>query len=156
MKRQLSTKLTILAKIILPGLWLFIVGLITLMAFLGLEPKSTSQPLPKFLLLGMLIGGATIYYFTVMKFMAVAVDNRFLYVSNFLKEVSIPLSNVRNVTEIVWLRGNPVTIHLRTPSEFGSKITFIPKSKGFTKSLQSHPVVAELRQMTQTKIAEAS
>src|SRR5688572_12628627 len=98
MRRQLSTKLTILAKVILPGFWLFMVGLITLMAFLGLEPKSTSQPLPKFLMLGMLIVGATIFYFTVMKFMAVTVDDRFLYVSNFLKEVSIPLSNIGDVT----------------------------------------------------------
>ncbi len=155
MRRQLSTKLTILAKIVLPGFWLFTIGLITLMAFLGVEPKSTSQPSPKFLLLGMEIVGATIYYFTVMKFMAVAVDERFLFVSNFLKEISIPLSNVSDVTEIVWIRGNPVTIHLRTPSEFGRKITFIPKSKGLFKFFQPHPFVAELKEMAKTKIAEA-
>lgn len=153
MKKQLSSKLTILAKIILPGFWLFIIGLITLMAFLNLETKSSSQPPPRFVFLSMFVSGAVIYYFTVSKFMAVAVDESFLYVSNFLKEISIPLSNIRDVTEIIWLKGNPVTIHLRTPSEFGSKITFIPKSKGFLKFFQSHPVVAELKETAKTKMS---
>ncbi len=91
-----------------------------------------------------------IFYFTIMKYMKVSVDDDFLYVSNYWKEIKIPFSDISDVTEIVWIRGHPTTIHLKTPSEFGSKITFIPKSKGY-KFFKPHPVVDELKVLAKIK-----
>lgn len=152
MKRELSTKLTILTKIILPVFSTLVMCLITLTMFLGAE-QNNHQPPPKFQMLGATAAVAAFFYFTVMRFMRVHVDEKFLYVSNFLKEISIPLAGIRDVTEIVWLRGHPITIHLRDASEFGSKITFLPKSKGF-KFFQPHPVVAELKETAQAARAK--
>jgi hypothetical protein len=149
MRRQLSARLTILAKIIMPGLWIFVWSLTTLMMFIGLDERTQS---PGFLFFGVGFASIVILYFTVMKYMKVAIDDRFLYVSNYLKEVSIPLSNIQDVTEIIWLRGHPVTIHLKTPSEFGSKITFMPMSQGF-KFFQPHPVVGELKELAKINVS---
>ena len=147
MKRELSAKLTILTKIILPGFWMLMMGIITLTLFFGVE--RSGQP-SKFMFVGLWLTGAAFFYFTVMKFQKVSVDADFLYVSNFIKEIKIPLSEIYDVTEIVWLRGHPVTIHLKKPSEFGLKITFMPKSQGF-KFFKPHPVVPELKEMAKAK-----
>lgn len=98
----------------------------------------------------MLIGGAAAFYFTTGKYKKVSVDDRFLYVSNFLKEIKIPLSEIGDITEIKWVRGHPVTIHLRNESEFGRKITFTPKLRGL-RFFSSDPVVEELKEMAGIK-----
>ena len=108
----------------------------------------------KLLFFGIGIGATAIFYFTVMKFMVVSVDDDFLYVSNYSKEISIPLSDIEKVTEVVRVRGHPVTIHLKTPSAFGSKIVFTPKSYGF-RLFSANPLVAELNELAETKSAEA-
>lgn len=151
MKRQLSSKLTFLTKIILPAVCITMWTVITLTMFLGFG--ESRQPLPKFLFLGFSIGGTAILYFTVMKYKAVSIDDDFLYVSNYLKEISIPLSNIRDVTEIRRVRGHPVTIHLQIPSEFGSKITFTPKAKGF-RFFSANPLVEELKELARLKGAK--
>ncbi len=120
--------------------------------FLG---KDNSPLWLKVLFVGIGIGATAIFYFTVMKFMVVSVDDDFLYVSNYSKEISIPLSNIEKVTEIVWIRGHPVTIHLKTASDFGSKIVFTPKSYGF-RLFSANPLVAEINELAKIKSAEAA
>ena len=100
------------------------------------------------------IGVTAIFYFTVMKYMVVSIDDDFLYVSNYSKEISTPLSNIEKVTELVWVRGHPVTIHLKTASDFGSKIVFTPKAHGF-RFFSANPLVAELNELARLKSAEA-
>lgn len=90
--------------------------------------------------------GTLAMYLTVMKYKKVAVDDRFLYVSNYRKEITIPLSNIGDVTEVKWVRTRPITIHLKTDSEFGRKIIFTPKWKGFS-AFASNPIVAELKEL---------
>lgn len=148
MKRELSAKLTILPKIILPIFVLFIWSIVTLTAFFSANPR-TAQP--KFLFLGLLFVLAAFFYFTVMRFMKVSVDEDFLYVSNYLKEIAVPLSDIVDVTEITWIRGHPVTIHLKTATPFGKKITFMPKPR-FFKFFSPHPVVDELRQLAKNQL----
>jgi hypothetical protein len=61
----------------------------------------------------------------------VGVDDKCLHVSNYRKEICIPFGNIADVTKS-WLTFQPggrmVTVHLRTPTEFGSKIRFWPNS----------------------------
>jgi hypothetical protein len=150
MKRELSSKLTFVAKVVMPGLWILVWFVMTLTALVGVDGR-TGPPPPLFFVMG--IGGTAILYFTVMRYMKVSVGESFLYVSNYLKEIKIPLSDIGDVTEIVWLRGHPVTIHLKRRSEFGSKITFMPHSQGL-KFLSPHPVVGELKELAQRNDAE--
>lgn len=81
-----------------------------------------------------------------------------LGVSNYLKEISIPLTDISEVTaldfkqllEKAWLNYHPVTVHLKRSSAFGNRITFMPEFD-ISSFGSSHPVVAELRKFAQTR-----
>ena len=89
-------------------------------------------------------------YFTVMHYKDVSVDDEFLYVSNYRKEIKIPVSNIENVTEIKWIRTRPITIHLKNDSEFGRKIVFMPKFNGF-RIVADNPMIAELKKLAKSE-----
>jgi hypothetical protein len=85
---------------------------------------------------------------------AVAIDETELYISNYLREISVPLSDVEQVAEGGWFRRGTVTIHLRPQTVFGRRILFWPtvRKSSFWNGLMigglfaaSHPIVAELR-----------
>lgn len=139
MKRQLSGNLTVLVKIIIPAYWILFWGALGLMMFFSVDERTKPPPGLFFIFA---VGGSAIMYFTAMKYMKVSVDDKFLYVSNYRKEISIPLSEIADVTQNVWVRGRPVTIHLKTVSPFGRKIRFLPKSRdlGF---LKPNPVIGK-------------
>lgn len=143
MKKQLSGNLTILVKIIIPAYWFLFWGTVGLMMLVGVDEKT--KPPPALFFIFAVIGSA-IMYFTAMKYMKVSADDKFLYVSNYLNEIPIPLSDIADVTQNVWVRGRPVTIHLKTISPFGRKIRFLPKSRGLG-FLKSNPVIGELKEM---------
>jgi hypothetical protein len=100
-----------------------------------------------FLLIGFV--GVFSMYLTVMRYKKVSVDERFLYVSNYRKEIEISVSNIDNVTEIKWIRTRPITIHLKNDSEFGRKIVFTPKLDGF-RIFADNPLIAELKELSKT------
>lgn len=70
-----------------------------------------------------------------------------LLVSNYRREISIPLSDIESVTQSFWQKHRPVTITLRQPSEFGDRIMFVPTILWSWRAWtwKPHPVVDELR-----------
>jgi hypothetical protein len=105
---------------------------------------------PKFVFLLFWIVGIAFIYWSCIRLKDVSVDDNFLYVSNYMKEISIPLSDIHDVTENIWVNIHPVTIHLKSPSEFGDKIIFMPKVRYFS-FFSSHPVVGELKELARKK-----
>jgi hypothetical protein len=79
----------------------------------------------------------------------VAVDDRFLYVSDYPTsvEVAVPLSDIVRVTQRRGKMIRPATLYLRSPSQFGEHIQFQPiVEKGETGwAWQENRVVEELR-----------
>jgi hypothetical protein len=133
MKRTLSSELTGFYKFF-PAFWIPFFGLGTAGLFLGVFQGKNGSPAPDFLKLVFLcfwIGGSFFSYITCGALKEVDADEHFLSVSNFINEISIPLADVGDVTENYWLDIHPVTAHLKRPSRFGSKITFMPKIKLF-------------------------
>jgi len=118
------------------------------MMFLG-GSEDADTNFKRVFLIGWVFGCAFIYW-SCIRLKEVSVDDNFLYVSNYLKEISIPLSKIYDVTENVWLNSHPVTIHLTSPSEFGEKIVFMPKIRFFA-FFSSHPVVNELKELARSK-----
>ena len=78
----------------------------------------------------------------------VSVDDNNLYVSYYLKEIPIPLSKVRGVSQFIGGNGF-VTIRLISSSEFGSQIRFMPKWRPFAL-FSPHPVVYELMRLIES------
>lgn len=66
-----------------------------------------------------------------------------LYVSNYLRRVRIPLTEVAAVKESSFLGGKQwtVVVELRGRSEFGERIVFIPRWFGFA----AHDIAEEIR-----------
>ena len=129
-------------KIVFPAFWILLFGFATLTLFLG-GADGPNAP-PKWLVLFVWIAGAAYICWSCFRLKEVSVDDNYLYVSNYFKEIAIPLTEIYDVTENVWLQMHPVTIHLRSPSEFGNKIVFMPKARMFA-FFSSHPVVNELK-----------
>lgn len=143
MRRTLSSSLTFLHKIIVPAVWLVLFGFITFASFL---PGSGVPHAAGSFSLVMLIVGAALMYRFGLRLKVVSVDDNYLYVSNYAKEIAIPLDEISDVTENKWANNRPVTIRLRSPSEFGDKIVFMPKVK-MLLFFGDHPVATELREL---------
>src|SRR5215204_3382615 len=130
MKRRLSSLQTPLTKIVFPALWIPLFGWGTLTMFLG-GFKDAGDNFKWLFLFGWLTGSAFIYW-SCVRLKEVSVDDDYLHVSNYLKKARIPLSQIYDVTENVWLNLHPVTIHLKSPSEFGDRIVFMPPGRIFS------------------------
>jgi hypothetical protein len=148
MRRRLSSLQTFLTKVIFPAIWIPLIGIGTLTMFRG-GFQGVGAPPTWIFLFGWIAGSAFIYW-NCIRLKEVSTDDDFLYVSNYLKEISIPLSEIYDVTENVWLSIHPVTIHLKSQSEFGDKIVFMPKVRFFA-FFRSHPVVTELKELASSK-----
>jgi hypothetical protein len=140
--RTLSSAQTFWIKFVIPGLWtpLFGAGMLALwpVARAKLPPY-----LPWFFLLAWLAGIVfSVWIYAGLK--RVRMDQDTLYISNFLREIAVPLSEVDSVTEKRWIRSHPVTIVLRHPTELGDKITFLPTVRLFTFAWEPHPVVEQI------------
>ena len=133
-------------KIILPAIWIPLFGFGVFMIFLG---GMNGGPSSKWELLLVWVAGSAFTYWSGAPLKEVSVDDNFLYVSNYFKEISIPLSEIYDVTENKWLNIHPVTIHLKSPSEFGGKIVFMPKVR--FAFFGSHPVVNQLKKLASSK-----
>jgi hypothetical protein len=149
MKRRLSSLQTVLQKVILPAIWIPLFGIVTLSMVFGSTGSHSASPNWLFVLIW-IVGSAFIVWGSV-RLKEVSVDDDYLYVSNYLKEIAIPLSDIFDVTENRLLNYRPVTIHLKSPSEFGDKIVFMPTVRFFA-GFSSHPVVAELKDLARPRI----
>ena len=144
MRRRLSSYQTILTKFILPALWIPLFGVATVGSF---SSGDIGTP-PPWIFLFVWIGGSALLLFDAARLKYVSVDDDFLYASNYFREIVIPLRDIYDVTENVWLKLHPVTVHLKHPSEFGDKIVFMPKTR--FSFFSSHPVVKELKQLARS------
>ena len=78
----------------------------------------------------------------------VAVDDRFLYVADNpgAAEIAIPLDHVIRVKQRRAKQLRPVSVYLRSPSPFGSRIRFLPPLE-FGWAWREDHVVGELRKL---------
>jgi hypothetical protein len=152
MRRRLSSLQTFFVKFVFPAIWITGWTVATVAMFFA-NFKGADES-PKWFFLFILIVGVFMFYWTCMRLKLVHVDDDYLYVSNYLKEISIPLSDIYDVTENVWINSHPVTIHLLSPSAFGDKIVFMPPVRFFT-FFSAHPVVEELKALANSKAKTA-
>ena len=135
-------------KIVMPALWVPMFGTGALTMLIGNIEHGENGP-PKLLFLFAWIAGAIFVYWSCVRLKAVSVDEHYLYVSNYLKEIVIPLSEIEDVTENKWINIHPVTVHLKSGSEFGQRIMFMPTVRFF--GFGSHPVVNELKELARVQ-----
>ena len=135
MRRQLSSAMTPINKF---GLPVFIVAFCLNAAFRVGVPNGW----PVVLVMTVML---VVWYFVAGRLLVVRLDDKLLYVSNYRREIEIPLSEVAKVVENKLINSRNVTIYLTRPSAFGSQITFMPEVHFFL-FFRDHPVVAQLNQ----------
>ena len=77
-----------------------------------------------------------IWYVLTYRWKSVYLAGSTLYVSNYLKKVKIPLSEVKEIKASSWWGWQPrtVTMTLKARSEFGDRIVFVPRGVGLGDS----------------------
>jgi hypothetical protein len=146
--RTISSAQTFLMKFVFPTFWISIFGFGTLTLFLGGFRGPNNSPPPDGMKWSFLAGwilGTLFIYWACARLKKVRIDDSAIYVSNYLKEIRVPFDAIAEVTENRWINIHPVTIRLRSASEFGDRVTFMPKMRIF--NWRSHPVVTELREL---------
>jgi hypothetical protein len=139
--------LTFVTKFIFPTFWIVGFGFGTLAMWAGQLTDRRGAPPPievEFAFLAAFALGSVFILWTCARLKKIRVDDRSIYVSNFFKEISLPIGMIVNVADSRWLNRRPMTIRFRDGTEFGEKITFIPK-QGLFLPWRHHPVVEELR-----------
>lgn len=93
---------------------------------------------------------AAIFGWLALKVKRVEVDAEHLYVSDYRKEVRIPLEEIVDVTEMRWVQPHWVTVHLTRPSDFGKKIVFVPPWR-FGAFWTKNELVGDLKELARSK-----
>ncbi len=149
-KSDLSSAWTFSAKFVFPVLWISGFGLGTVSLWLDAFHGRNNELPPsvmKFVFLGVWIIGSAFILRACAGLKRVRVDERQLFVSNYLREICIPFSAVRDVRQNRWLNMRPITIYFRDVTEFGDRATFMPKRRIAIRFWRVDPVVDELKQL---------
>ncbi len=113
-----------------PVAWVspFLIGAIRLFWEWLTLPGGAKSPFADFnpLILLFPILGGTFAFWMLGGLKRVFLKGDSLLVSNYLKEVEIPLSDVEHVSGPENSSHRRIAIHLRSPSAFGNKIVFMP------------------------------
>ena len=149
MNRQLSSQWTLFYKVIFPTIWIGGFALATGLMFISPNGWNVNQDVREFrwtFLLALIVGAVFIYW-SCIRMKKVWLAQNLLIISNYVKEISVPLQQVERVSGSIFMTPELVWVHFRRPTVFGARIVFMPKLRllgGFLK----HPIVEELRQLT--------
>ena len=129
-----------------PVVWVAGFGFGTALLF-GADGRLGERPPPPEMkwvcLAGLLVGSVAVYWWGV-RLVRVVMTEQELRISNYLREIVVPLSAIDEVAENRWIKSHPVTIQFVRRTDFGHRIVFMPKARPFSR-FSPHPIVAELR-----------
>jgi hypothetical protein len=149
-ERNLSSAWTFWAKFVLPVGWISGFGTGTMLLWLAdFHDRNNALPPPqmKFAFLAVWILGSTLILWANAGLKRVRMDERQLYVSNYIKEISIPFNAIIDVTQNRWINSRPITIYFRGATEFGDQAKFMPKRFLSFQFWRIDPIVDELKRL---------
>ena len=143
MKRQISSNDTFFYKIILPVF--FLICAVVVPPLVYLYDRENNAVAAVFVFISLFIIAALVFVMT-KALKKLSLDGDVLYVSNYRKEIAVPVSNI---DKILWFGDiRPTMIYLKTASEFGKKINLYPI---FTVTSGLNPIVEELKELAKIK-----
>jgi hypothetical protein len=147
--RLLSSRQTFITKVLFPIIWIGGFAVATLSLFLFPDSWHSGEggaadAETKWTFLAITVVGALFLWWACVRLKRVRMDDRALYISNYVREIVVPLANVAEVSENRWINIHPVTLAFYTDTELGSRIVFMPKVRWFA-FWSSHPVVEDIR-----------
>lgn len=154
MDRNFSSSATFLYKFIFPPIWIALSG--TLLFQLSLIAQR--HPLSNnYVELGAgflwVVGSVLILRYS-LPLLRVQLRDGHLYASNYFSEIEIKPSDIADVTQNIWVKVRPITIQLRTPSEYGQRLQFMPPMRIIFRFWIQDPIVEELRAFASHPVAD--
>lgn len=149
--RTISSAQTFLVKAVLPLLWTLGFGLATIRLWnlpFKEQHLTVSPEIIKFTLLGTWVLGIVSQFIYFIPAKRVRMDDHSLYISNYCREIIIPIKSLVEIREKSWKLPNnfPVTLCFNPTTEFGNHISFLPR-KHFSPIWNPNPDIAELRRL---------
>ena len=141
--KTISSSATFFVKRVFPIVWITVWGAITVTTFLIAPLDPSTNNLQWGALTAALITSSAIIWLSLTA-KVVQMNGSHLYVSNYRREIQIPFSDVERVTETFFFGPKLITVILKSPTEFGTRIRFLPEDILFD-AFRSHPIVKELR-----------
>lgn len=146
--RQLSTNWTAFHKIVLPLLWLAIIGYWALAPFLNKTIPLIAHTGDQWFLLIIFLVSSFFVFRLVVQIKYVDLDGSELVVTGYTKTIRIPLKDVERVWGSLQIRRSVmaalIRIETRIPTVFGNRIVFMPTVRiGYGE----HPIVQELTEL---------
>ncbi|MDH5667026.1 MAG: hypothetical protein OEY86_03325 [Nitrospira sp.] len=144
--KTISSPFTFLLKFIIP---VWVVG--SLIWSIGTDLPTREEKDMEYLGFGILVG--TFIIWTVAGLKKVRMDSTHLYISNYLKEIVVPVDDIVDITDYTGLNLAHV-IHFRTPTVFGQSIKFFPFGRFlYMSDGPSDLVVKELKERAGLKVS---
>ena len=139
MIKEISSSTMVAWKYVFPGVWILFMGIAGAIVA-GFQP-ARERGWILFVLGWIIASGYLVWFARRLKF--VSIDENFVYVSDFRKEIQVPLTQIERVKESFLARPRLITLTLDRPTEFGREIVFVPPSLDFA-IFRSHPLVEEI------------
>jgi hypothetical protein len=127
-----------------------LVAMATVFALLGIADHTLPAFPDGILVLTMTLGFLGCFLWGAYRLKFVAVDDNYLYVSGWLKHIAIPLSNIESIDYFLGIKfmARLIVVRLKSASEFGQTIYFMPTvGAAIRATLNAPSVVEELRQL---------
>ncbi len=147
-KKRLSSHLTFFNKFIVP----FLTLIFAVIAIRFYSPAEIQRVPPLLMLMLFLAfaGSLVMSVWMSYKIKRVYVHGDHLLISDYKKEIAVPLSNIYDVTEMRWMQPYWITISFRRPTEFGDSILFIPPFR-LLSFWVANPLVEEIRSIAASR-----
>jgi len=148
--RTISSSLTYLYKVLFVGFWIGGFTIVTTLMYVapdmfdGDDVRATRQA---FLIAT--IVGSTFIYWAIARLKTVAILGSSLIVSDHRRKVSVHVSNIERVSGSVLVQPELAWLHFKQPTEFGTKVIFMPKTR-FFGGFTPHPIVRELNELVKS------
>jgi hypothetical protein len=124
-RRVISAGYTLPAKVF-SVVWIIGFGIGTLAM---LVVPNAPHEMPKLLFFLSWLGGSAFLFWSALRLKKVTIEGDSLRVSNYLKSISIPVSEIVDIRDASVLPNlRLIVLRLRSPSHFGNKIVFQPSS----------------------------
>jgi len=162
MPRTLSWSGTFLMTRLFPAVWIFGFGIGTL--WLLVSPGTISWNgvrggAPQgagWLMLAAWLTGSTLILFLAWGLKRVRLRDNELLVSNYLREIAVPLRDVATVRQRMFPHFGSITVEFRSETPFGQRVTFIPNGRRARWLGEEGAVVQELRALVARTSNEAA
>jgi hypothetical protein len=148
--RTLSSEQTFGAKFVAPAVVILVFDAATLMLWwdpnewpMSLLHASADPIRWVFAVVSVVLTIGSLWFGARLK--AVRTDDEALYISNFRREIKVPVAEIESVAVEGWSTSQVVKVTFRSDTAFGRNIVFMPKLRFM--ALGDPPVVAELQHL---------